>query len=865
MKNLFLKLLACLLVAAMLMTIASVSIMAEVEETGDEEAADTAATDVTDDSALADGDEASTEGDAAPEDGDAAPTEGDAAPEDGDAAPEDGDAAPTEGDAAPEDGDAATEDGDAATEDGEDSDEEIPAEEAVYMTDEEAIAECQIAAENDRFILYYNPGTEEFQLERIGLYDKKSGDIYWTSPINAMCDDATARENLKLNRLSNISYQYGNATDLITSQAFNYSYRESTQRGNTSMEVVDGGLKVTYKLRTAAATVPVYFVLEDDYLSVYIKTDEIRETQGYKEDVKEDQEATSDTIILTEIGIAPYMAAAEPNEDGYIFIPDGSGAVINFNNGKGTYSDYSQTVYGRDITQVKDVEPDMTEQATMPVMALVKGNHGLVMIASAGDTFADAHASVSYSKNDNSWYNSCYFSFTVRSTDTYSMTGDSSSIIVLEKGDGSIRVDKLEVRYYPVNSDNETVSIGEIADVYRNYLIDEKGLTVKEDASKPSLYIDFFGGTRKSKSILGIPVALKTAYTPFNKAADIVDALSEMGVDSMVVNYNDWSDDSMNPKIDTGDSVASILGGKSDYKKMLKDFSEKGVDYYATVSGITFKSNGNGFWTLFNTAYRVSKSYSRQYSYNIAYGTPDSGVAPALLSPRSIPKLAKKVSKNLGKYEQGAGLGLVSNTLWSDFSTKYPTNRCVTADYITDYYKSVIESNGKVIADAPNAYLLPYVNRISDLTLQSSQFKLTDYDVPFYQMVLHGYVDYASEAINGTPDTTVAVLKAIAAGSNIHFDFIYEETSELINTSYVDLFYANYKGWIDEAAKAYKLVNEVLSPAEGAIMDEYVVEGSKITTVYSNGYKTVVDLSTGDITANGKTYNYTEYVKGGTN
>ena len=825
---------------------------------------------------MADADESEPEDVAAEED---VPVEGDenngevvVEPEDGEedvpVDTADGEETPVEPDEAPADFEITEEPADGNEDEAEVTevtDEEAGDAAAPLITDDEALAECEIAAENDKFILYYNPGVEDDELERIGFYVKETGVVHWTNPINALSDTSTNKSSLRENRLSNIAYKYGNATDLITSSAFLFSYRQSTSRGNTKMEPVKGGLKVTYRLQTANATVPVYFMLEDDCLHVYIKTDEIKESNGYKPDIDDDTSATSDTIILTELAMVPYMSAATENEDGYMFIPDGSGAIIRLNNGRGNYADYTQTIYGRDITQVKEVEPDQTEQAYLPVMAMVKGSNGLVMIASEGDTFAAANANVSYSKQENSWYNNCYFSFTLRSTDDYYMTGDSSAIIVFEKGDGTITVPQVGVKYYPISSDNDEVTIGEIAEVYRNYLIKEKGLTKKASATEPALYVDFFGGTLKSKSILGIPIKLKTAYTRFSEAAEIVTELSNLGVKNLVVNYNDWSNDSMSNKIDTGDSVAGCLGGKSAYKKMLKVFAEKNVDYYASVSGNTFKSNGNGFWTLFNTAYRVSKSYSRQYSYNIAYGTPNSGVAPALMSPRSIEKLAKKVTKNLSKYDQGAGLGIISNTLWSDFSNKYRTGRNTTAEYVVEYYKKAAESNGKVIADSPNAYLLPYVDRINDLTLQSSQFKVTDYDVPFYQMVMHGYVDYSSEAINGTPDTTAAVLKAIAAGSNIHFDFIYNEASELVNTDYVNLFYACYDGWLEEAANAYKLVDEVLAGAKDATIEDYVIDGKVITTTYSNGYKTVVDLSTGNITANGKTYNYTEYVKGGLN
>lgn len=837
MKSKFLKLLACLLAAVMLMSTFAASAFADTEEAAPEDAP------VLDGTA---------------EDNNTVDPEEEAAPEDN---PEEAPAEEAPAEEAPAE--------EAPAESGGDEDEDAA---AALISDDEAIANCLVAAENDRFILYYDEGLvaeeegddPEPTMERVGIYDKQLGKISWTNPINALADTSTKKSSLRKNRMSTVAYKYGNATDLITSSAFLYSYRESTEKGNTKMEPTDKGIKITYSWRTAGVQFPVYIDLYDDYVHIYTPTDEIKERNGYKEEIKDDTEAESDTIILTEVAMAPYFAAATEDQEGYMFVPDGSGAIIRLNNGKGAYADYTQDVYGRDITQVKEVEPDQTEQAYLPVMAIVTGDTGWVMIASEGDTFSKVNANVSYSKQENSWYNNCYFSFTLRSTDDYYMTGDSSAITVYEKGDGKIGVPEIGVRYYPVSSsDGEEVGIGDIAEVYRNYLIEEKSLSKNADASDPALYVDFYGGTLKSKSILGFPIKLKTSYTKFDEAVDIVSQLKEMGADKIVVNYNDWSNDSMSNKIDTGDSVAGCLGGKSAYKKMLKSFADQGVDYYASVTGITFKNNGNGFWTLFNTAYRVSKSYSRQYSYNIAYGTPDSGVAPALMSPKSITKLSNKVVKNLGKFDQGAGLGIVSSTLWSDFSNKNRTNRCVTADYIIDYYKSAKETVGKVIADAPNAYLIPWVNRIDNLTLKSSQFKVTDYDVPFYQMVLHGYVDYACEAVNGTPDTTVAVLKAIAAGSNIHFDFIHDEAAELVNTDYVNLFYACYDGWLQEAVGAYKLVDEVLSGAKDATITDYEVDGKVITTTYSNGYQTVVDLSSGNITAGGKSYNYQDYVKGG--
>ncbi len=813
--NRFLRLIACLLVMAILTSIFTTALFAD--ETEGENTENTEQAETTD-----------------------TPAEGEEAPAEGEEAPAEGEEAPAEGEEAPAEGEA--------------EEEEEEEEVILVLTDEEALARSTLVTENANLALYLD---QEF--ERIGLLVKESGYVHWSTCVNALSDPATEKNTLKENRLSNVAVKYGNATDLIVS-SFLYSYRQSTSKEDTEYEILDNGVKITYNFSSAKAKVPVYVILEEDNMYVYVNTDEIKETAGYSTMKDDDEESSQDVIVLTELSLMPFMGAATTEDVGYMLIPDGSGARIDLNNGKGNYAAYSQPVYGRDITQVKEVAPDEVEQAYLPVMAMVKGANGLVMVASDGETFASANANVSYTKNDPSSYNYCYFNFTLRSNDNYYMTGDSATIIVFEQGDGSIGVPRVGVKYYPVTSKEETVTYGEIAEVYRNYLVEEEGLTSKVEAGDAPLYVDFFGGTLKPRSIIGIPIDIKTAFTTFEQAIEIVSELKGLGVNDMTVTYNDWTNDSMSSKIDTADSVASVLGGKGGLKDLLKYLDGEKFDFYATITGNTFQSNGNGFWTLFDTAYRVSKSYSRQYTYNIAYGSPEGGVAPALLAPKSIAKLSKKVAKNMGKLDvPGAGLGIVSEILWSDFSNKNRTNRATTAQYIIDYYNNVREATGKVIADSPNAFLLPHVDAINNLTLQSSQFKLADADVPFYQMVVHGYISYATEPINASADSNELILKAIAAGSNLHYDFIYEDSTNLVNTDYVKLFYAPYEGWLEEAAAQYKLADEILSQVSDATITEYKQDGEVITTTYSNGVVTTVNLETGDITANGKTYNLFEY------
>ena len=835
MKNNFLKLIACLLAAMILVSVASVAVFADNEET---ESATTTApeteAETTTEDTVAEGDEAE-----ATEDQTGETTEN------------------TEASEETKEGESDTAEGD-TTATGEDktSKEEDEEETVDIITDEEAIARCEIAAENDNFILYLDQ-----EYERIGLYIKETGVIYWSNCVNALSDETTNKRNTLRRRLSNLGYKYGDATASTVAQSFYYSYLESTSKNKTECEIIDGGVRVTYTLNNIKTVVPVNFILEDDYLDVYIDTAKINEKSGYKEGVSP-EDSSSKVYILTEIALCPYFGAATPEDEGYIFVPDGSGAIINLNNGKGNYQNYSTYIYGDDLTKSPNLQPDVTEQTYLPVMALVKENNGLVMIATHGDTYAKANAAVAGNKADQAGFNYCYFSFNLRSTDTYEMAGDGGSITMFERGDGKIAVDKIAVRYYPITTDEETVPYTDIAKVYRNYLIEEKGLTKKVEANDSPLFVDYFGGTLKSKSILGIPVNIKTAFTTFEQATEITEKLADLGVDSMVVNFNDFTNDSMDSKIDVAKNPASVLGGKSGFKTMMSELVDMGVEFYASVTGTTFKSSGNGFTTLFNTAYRVSKSYARLADYDLAYGTPKDGITAAVLAPRSIAKVAEKMLKNIEKLDlSGVGMGNWAQNLWSDFSNANHTVRDVTADSIIDYYKQASKITN-VIADAPNAYLLPYVSRINNLPLQSSQFKVVDEDIPFVQMVLHGYVGYATEPINASADSRMLFLKAIAAGSNIHYDFIYADVTELVNTDYVNLYYANYEAWLEDAAAQYKLANEILAPVSDSVIVGYEVDGDVITTTYENGTVTVVNLETGVIEVNGKTYNYDD-IEGG--
>lgn len=728
---------------------------------------------------------------------------------------------------------------------GEETEAEAEEEPLVMITDDEALAMCTQVAENDKFILY-----SDEENERICLKVKASGKCWWTSPINAEADPTVISEDgdtMKSGQIDQAKSSLAiNVGDLRQEKRTELPAPAYSSKARVSFKTEANGVAIKYSYSSHGVELTVHYELKEDSLHVYVKTDEIVEKDPDSEEGK----------VLTKLILAPYMGAVSgvnadgsPTE-GYMIVPDGSGAVINYNNGKTNYASYSQRIYGTDYTAVPLTAPRVTEQAYLPVMATVNGNSGLVSVVTEGE--ANVYANAQVSGQNKQAYNSCYFEFETRSTDEFFMSGtDTNKITVFEKY--GIKTDCFGIEYFPIDSD-EPVNYADCAEVYRNYLIKNKGLTKKTEANSADLYVDTYGAVLKEESIIGIPVTLKKKLTTFSQASEIASKLNDAGADSIVMNYNDWTNQSIKNTVATDAKASSKLGSTGDFNALNKD----GLTVYGSMNNFTMEKGRWGYFQLSNTAIRVSSAYSRQSSYSPAFGVAVVGVSPALIAPNTYTKIFEETLDSFtGKNVKSMGYGDWSTKLVSDFSRKNGSSRNDTMNTVVKGYTDSSAAGQSIIAAGANSYVLPYVNAVTDVPVYSSGFNITDGDLPFYQMVIHGYVPYSTMPINASSDTSKTFMRAIAAGSNVNYDMIYEEASELIDTRDDDLYYSNYAGWVQLAADQYKVTNNVLAAVSDYTISKYEVVGDVYTTTYSKDGESdvVIEVDTKNCTvkANGQT------------
>ena len=739
-------------------------------------------------------------------------------------------------------------------------------EEEAPVTEEEALAAMKEIAKSDNRTLYFNEETLIYAVK-----NNDTGYIWWSTPYDYQ-SDPVANKLMKNMMASTISYQPLDVENNTLVSLNTYSYESCVARNNYKLDYIDGGVKITYNFTNHNFSIPVSVRLDNDRLCVKVHTDEIIETSEHL--FEDDKDYKIITLNLAQAFGAARGADAESGitaDEGFIFVPDGSGAVINFNNGKTSTQPYSSKVYGTDLAVSKTKAPNKTEQTYFPVLGMVKKvdgrNEGMLAIVTEGDAYATVNTTVSRQAATN--YNSAWFSFDLRATDTYTM-GTKTPLTVFQSGD--IRVDGIEVSYYFMSGDD--LGVADLAETYRNYLISEKGLTKQDTDESNALSITTVGGTITKKSVLGFPVDTQTVATSYENAQEILSRLKDLGVDKIQLIYNDFTDSAVKGKVTTGASYSGKLGGKDGFTALYDYIKNNGGTIYPGVNFMEYTGSGNGYSFTLNSSKRVTNAYATQTDFELAFGNPDTDVRPTwtILSPYYWPDVFRKITESFtSEGINSITLQQATESLYSDFSRHNDEGKAhfVRSDSIkilTDGYQKLNDAGISILAQECNAYALPYVKSISNVPLYSSNYDLFDYDVPFYQMVIHGYIPYSSKPVNASSDANELRLLSMMTGSGISYMFMYNSPNEFIDTKYDKYFYANYEGWLEIAAKDYEMYNKLVGSLNDETIVKYTHESSYVYSVeYSDGTVIKVDVDNETISVNGQETSLADYELKGDN
>lgn len=588
------------------------------------------------------------------------------------------------------------------------------------------------------------------------------------------------------------------------------------------------------KVYDTSVDICIEYILTEDGLSVSVPMDKM----SYD----------SSSMIITEISLLPCFGAADFTKNGYIFIPDGSGAIIELNNGKSNIPAYQKRVYGEDAALSNGGLGSETEDdgvgIHLPVFGIKEDDASFLAVIEEGDSVAEIHADVSMKS---SMYNYVYASFQLKESHVVTQSAlNLSGSLVYQQSEFS---SDLKISYFPLA---EASDYTDLALLYQSYL--KQHGVFSDGGTKEGLpfHISLIGSSAYKTTVLGIAVERQKKLTSYAEAQQILSLADQKGIQNISLRYEGWCNDGMFNSVFDGIRLTSALGTASDLRALADFAQEKGIDFYP-VSNLQYVSKNrlaDGYRINRDTAKNLEKDNAVYAVDSIAFASEQEKGAQWVVSPLKYQSLLSGLLEDYADYHLGGiDLAVLSTDLNSDYNEDQLVDRSSSQKITSQIYRQAADAGLSISADGANAYVLQYCSSVTNVPESSGAHYLIDRSVPFYQIVLHGMVPFTGEAINLSDDARKSFLRCVETGSGLSFCWIYAENTALMDTK-LDLYSAHYSQWIDEAAELYARASGVLSD----LCDDTIVSHSQCAdgvyrTEYSDGTAIWVNYNSEDFTA----------------
>lgn len=686
-----------------------------------------------------------------------------------------------------------------------------------------ACAEVILVAENDRLELHYD--TVESQ---IILKDKLTQEE-WRSTPDDIAQDKRATGVNKINRQSDLIVQYHN-TSYVTDQV--NSYTGAIKKGDFTWELIENGVAIRYYFPKQGFVIPVQYVLEEDCLAASIIS------EGIEEEVWEDPDTDPEKKqSVMNVALLPFMGAAGSDDEGYLIIPDGSGALIHFNNGRTGAAIYQQDVYGRDDALTIRKAATTTYDVNMPLFGIVRNGRALMAVVENGDYQTQLNAMVN---GQLTGYSNAYFAVQYIHMEANTiMPGSEHSTDVMLPTNTFRDMGNFTVRYYPLAAENATYA--DVAAAYRAQL----GL--KESiADAATQQLEMVASIPSIDTFLGVPYESVRVLTSYEQAAQTLRDFAAEGLNDLTLRYTGWSKQSVRGKMVTGLDLDNRLGGKKAFDGLRQAVKETGAEMVLAVDLIDIYEDGNGYWSLFAATDSVNSTAKQvpEFLQSTGYQDPE-GKPWYLLSPDKVPEAARKLAENLSGQVDGVSLSMLGNTVYSSFG-KTGISRTSAGMYWQQALETLSGKIQTLSAKTASAYAFPYIEQVDATPCASSRFEVTDMEIPFYQMVTHGAMVLYTEPANEDGNVRKALLRAIEYGMYPSWRVIAGDTALLSGTDYASWHAASLDAWREEIKNTAAWMAPLGVYAGMQMTGHEQVTATLSVTTYANGDMVLVNYGSED-------------------
>lgn len=558
--------------------------------------------------------------------------------------------------------------------------------------------------------------------------------------------------------------------------------------------------------------------------------------------IKGDSLVYDEKIPPYEIRLLEYFGAGGTQEKGYMLVPDGSGSLIYYNNGKTSETVFALKVYGADTISGTESDYVADKKASLPVFGVKNGQAALLCSIEQGAELCTLNARVAGMQNS---YNTVFATVLATAVDT--MTISDSKQIYFEQT--PFRGDVV-VRYQPMAEENNDY-MG-MARTYRSRLMEAGVLTEAAEAAWP-VAADIIMAAPTTELVAGVPVDSLEPMTTYDEAAQIASALSEMA-DEVWLRLEGWQKGGIRQGAYSGMKAEGVLGGKTGLESLIAQAEAQGWVLLPEVYLAT-DMDGTGIGVTWDAVRDLCRDVAVRYDYDyLSRYRRYNGHAIYQLTAERFGRNAKAFASDAAAWSlTSAAVTDLGADLWSDFTNDASMNRVEMANAQAEALAGIAEGLSLALRN-PNGYALAAADRIYDMPCSDSGFRLTDESVPFYQAVVRGSIGYVSEPLNYQDDYRMALLQAVEFGAGLQYTLTWQTTALLKETDYSWINRGRFADWEETIRASCEEAADVLVPLAGLEMTDHErVAFNVYKTTYENGDAVVVNYSEESVTVDGVT------------
>lgn len=671
--------------------------------------------------------------------------------------------------------------------------------------------------ENDNYVLYIEEDTLAFAVT------VKSSDYTWFSydVENPMEGYSINMQRQFVSGISLFTYSkgtLGRRTVLDNNVTIDYYYDNDT-------------LKAEVDFRDYMIKLSLYLTLEEDGLVIDLPANEIVE---YDQDLFKPSNVD---VLLSKVEIYPFFGTTTKQDDGYIVIPDGSGAIVELKDDPTYKLAYSQPVYGKDNGYEEDPILDGMKQSVKQLPRITLPIYGIIHETNKEGALVNLIEGAEYatykynSKGLTTDYYQSFFEFMYRNSykQYQSRTDKGLFIFGFQRKPNQFNI-KQKIHFLH----NEKANYVGLAKTYKDYLEKEKDFNQQLDNSVYNIGIDMIGlevekGIFRNKLVVA---------SPFNK---VLELLKEMKVDALT--QLDLSYRTFNLKSYTYDfNLSRKLGNKKSFNQLIN---------YLEEEDIMFNYYGN-----YAVSYKQSKETASKLNGHPLTLKNDS----QMFEVKSINKTSvfykkiKQDAKNLNKYNFDSVILDGLNEILYTHQTKggkvsYRNNN---VDVVIDALSYLKEKDFIVSATLPDSYVLPYIDKYYNMPYSSSEQMFISASIPLLQLVVSGKIEKYSPVLNSFTNEDDIMLRLIEYGINPSFIMT---TNDIYNIKYSNsshVFTSEYR-YLKSRIKNYdNMLNNILNKTSHLeIINHKFISSGVVEVTYENNLKIIVNYNNEDINVNG--------------